>query len=424
MECGSVRVAVQSQQRLMRDVFAASLQARPEFTVVGHTSGLAELVTLCALRRPDVVLVDLRAPTRDFAPPLRALRDSYPDIGVVGVYDEPGVLAKAGRAGMATAVPASHGLDALFALLRTHAGRPPRPGGDRLTDDELDVVWLMNSGHSVAEIADVLGIGPRTVENRKRRIYAKLDVHSQSHAMARTASLGLTRRGRYRSAPVAEADRALLVVVRGPAGSGTDRVVGALVSHGVPFVLDRTRTVSLREYPAGWYSGPMAAVLVEPQPADWLASDALGMPILVVHPEHPDRTVVVEALERGAAAVVAVEEVAAHLVPVLAVVARGYVAIRAAGAAPLVERMAATHSLPALTARETDILLSVQRGESVRQTARALGIAAKTVENTQARMFRKLGVRNRVGALAIAHRLGLLIEARRDGNPLGPVRRT
>jgi DNA-binding CsgD family transcriptional regulator len=61
-----------------------------------------------------------------------------------------------------------------------------------------------------------------------------------------------------------------------------------------------------------------------------------------------------------------------------------------------------------LTPREAAILASVERGESVKQTARALGIAMKTVENLQSRMFRKLGARNRAHAVTIAHRLGLL----------------
>jgi DNA-binding CsgD family transcriptional regulator len=63
---------------------------------------------------------------------------------------------------------------------------------------------------------------------------------------------------------------------------------------------------------------------------------------------------------------------------------------------------------PALTAREYDILRSIGRSHTVRQTARTLGIAVKTVENTQGHLFRKLGVHNRAEALAAAYSLGLL----------------
>jgi DNA-binding CsgD family transcriptional regulator len=68
-----------------------------------------------------------------------------------------------------------------------------------------------------------------------------------------------------------------------------------------------------------------------------------------------------------------------------------------------------THeNVPTLTHREQDILASIARGESVRQTAHALGIAVKTVESEQRQLFFKLRVHNRAQALAEAQRLGLL----------------
>lgn len=65
-------------------------------------------------------------------------------------------------------------------------------------------------------------------------------------------------------------------------------------------------------------------------------------------------------------------------------------------------------SRPRLTAREYDILRSIARSHTMRQTARRLGIAMKTVENTQSHLFQKLGVRNRAEALAAAYTFGLL----------------
>ena len=61
-----------------------------------------------------------------------------------------------------------------------------------------------------------------------------------------------------------------------------------------------------------------------------------------------------------------------------------------------------------LTPRELDILRRIDLGESVKQTARTLSISAKTVENLQSRLFRKLGVRNRAQAVHRAHELVLL----------------
>jgi two-component system, NarL family, nitrate/nitrite response regulator NarL len=78
-----------------------------------------------------------------------------------------------------------------------------------------------------------------------------------------------------------------------------------------------------------------------------------------------------------------------------------------------------TGNLPELTSRESDILQSLANGHSIRQTARVLGIAPKTVENVQTRLFRKLGVRNRSGALTVADAFGLLPVAASAAPPRG-----
>jgi DNA-binding CsgD family transcriptional regulator len=50
---------------------------------------------------------------------------------------------------------------------------------------------LVSSGLTVPEIAKLLGMGPRSVENHKRRIFAKLDANSQALAVSNVASMGL-----------------------------------------------------------------------------------------------------------------------------------------------------------------------------------------------------------------------------------------
>jgi len=83
---------------------------------------------------------------------------------------------------------------------------------------------------------------------------------------------------------------------------------------------------------------------------------------------------------------------------VLRMVSQGYLVVASRPMRPLIGVVRARwdeHSadgeqrLPELTARESDILRSLARGHSIRQTARSLGIAAKTVENVQTRLFRK-----------------------------------
>jgi DNA-binding CsgD family transcriptional regulator len=54
----------------------------------------------------------------------------------------------------------------------------------KLTARELEVLGLVAEGWRTAEVSTELGISPKTVENHKRRIFAKFDVQNQAHAVA------------------------------------------------------------------------------------------------------------------------------------------------------------------------------------------------------------------------------------------------
>ncbi|MDP9483524.1 MAG: response regulator transcription factor [Chloroflexota bacterium] len=61
-----------------------------------------------------------------------------------------------------------------------------------------------------------------------------------------------------------------------------------------------------------------------------------------------------------------------------------------------------------LTARELEILEHIGLGLTVKQVASRLGLSPRTVETHLAKLYRKLGVRNRVQALSRASALGLI----------------
>ena len=67
-----------------------------------------------------------------------------------------------------------------------------------------------------------------------------------------------------------------------------------------------------------------------------------------------------------------------------------------------------TGAQPNLSAREIGVLEYAARGFTVGQIARRLGLSPRTVETHLANAYRKLGVRNRVQALARASGLGLI----------------
>jgi two-component system, NarL family, nitrate/nitrite response regulator NarL len=417
----TIRVAVQSSRRLLRDTLSACLAVRPDVTVVGKVAQLDDVIALCELRRPDVVIVDAGLRLGEVAAQLNTLTRRFPELNVIVTYREASEpeLADACRAGVASLVPESHGLAAVLALLRRRRGRHAKDSRGGLTDRELEIVVLTSSGQSVTEIAGLLGISPLTVENLKRRVYAKLDVNSSLHAAARAASLGMLERRpapAARGRPSAGGDSVVLTVVSGQCCPALDEVVAALVASPLPFVLLQGPGPVAGTHWARWHRGPIVVVLVDPTPAEWDVAAELGVPAILVHSKPLDPPELAEALACGASALVAADRVDDHFLSVLRMVSQGYLVVDSMPMRSLIggvrarwdARESGPLDLPDLTARESDILRSLARGHSIRQTARVLGIAPKTVENIQTRLFRKLGVRNRSGALAVADALGLL----------------
>jgi two-component system, NarL family, nitrate/nitrite response regulator NarL len=423
MAGSATRIAVQSRRRLVRDALCAYLASRPEFTVVGQTASMDTMLALCALRRPDVVLIDAEPAGGPTIAELRQLCAAFPSTQVVVAYTElhPQMLAGAIQAGVSALVPCAHGLASLVRTLRQYpAGTPPVHDGFALTERELEVVSLLGAGHSVPQMAQLMRISPRTVENHKRRIYVKLGVGNQIRAVSQATSMGLIGTGTgdpARPRAGTEPPRTPFVVVCGAPGQGLDRVAEALAGAGMPFVHAEPGT----DWPAADHATdapqPSAVVLIDPEPGGWRVVDEVGAPSLVVLSGQPDLSELADALLRGVRSLVRGDDVATDLAALVTLVAHGYFAMPSEHLDELVRWLGLPGERPAvpeLTTRENDILGSIARGHTVRQTARALGIAVKTVENTQARLFRKLGAHNRSGALTIAYRMGLVDPAGRE----------
>jgi two-component system, NarL family, nitrate/nitrite response regulator NarL len=390
--------------------------------VIGTVEEPDRMPALCELRRPDAVIFDAGSRLHETCRPVNKLMQRFPELNVIVTYRDAAedALTAACRAGVSSLVPESHGLEAVLAVLRRkrgrHAGRS-NPG--EMTDRELDILVLAGSGHSVPEMADLLGISPLTVENVKRRIYAKLDVNSGAHAVSRAASLGILDQhpaptARRREPP--SEDFPVLTVVSGQASPALDQVTQILVANKQPFVLLKDRSRVSQTHWARWHRGPIVAALVDPDEEDWGVVQELAVPAILVHSKTLESSELADALANGATSLVLADLVGEKFLSLLRMTGQGYLVVDSLPMRPLIgavrarwdQRAAGAGDLPELTARESDILRFGAQGYSIRQTARMIGIAPKTVENIQTRLFRKLGVRNRAGAVAVANAFGLL----------------
>ncbi|MBL7498215.1 response regulator [Frankia nepalensis] len=197
------RVVVVDDHPLWRDALSRDLDAAG-FPVVGTAGSVAQALRVVAATRPDLVVLDLSLPDGSGVEVIRALLGEGPFDGSVLVVSASGeqadVLAavKAGASGYlvksarpeelvdavrrtAAGVPVfSAGLAALvLGEMSRAARRPEPPGAPRLTAREVEVLRLVAKGLSARDVAERLGVSPRTVQNHVHNVLSKLQLRNR-----------------------------------------------------------------------------------------------------------------------------------------------------------------------------------------------------------------------------------------------------
>jgi DNA-binding NarL/FixJ family response regulator len=209
-----VRIAIQDRQRLYREGAALLLAREPDLEVVATAATAADLLTVTAETDVDLIVVELDVEDWDACRLVTALRTRHPDVAVVGLL--PGnddiLPARARQAGVRSVLPRNAGLETFLRTVRSlPSPRRCAPAGrivhldvrrPVLSQREVQVLGEIGAGSTTRAVALTMGISPKTVENHKQRIFAKLGVRNQTHAVAVAIRQGLlTPSGRPVAAP-------------------------------------------------------------------------------------------------------------------------------------------------------------------------------------------------------------------------------
>jgi DNA-binding NarL/FixJ family response regulator len=210
----ALRVVIADDQPMMRAGFRAVLEATGNITVVAEAGTGEEAVRVATQHQPDVVLMDIRMPGMDGIEATRRLPTQRVLILTTFGLDEyiidalragasGFVLKDAPTAEVVAAVRAVAAGDAVLSatvtrqLLDQVARRLPAPVSrdsgalDTLTEREQEVLRLLASGLSNAEIATALVVSEATVKSHVSGVLGKLGLRDRVQAVIYAYETGI-----------------------------------------------------------------------------------------------------------------------------------------------------------------------------------------------------------------------------------------
>ena len=193
-----IRVLVADDHTMVREGIIGILKGSDDIDVVGEAGDGAEATRKALETRPDVVVCDVSMPRLNGLEAARRIRETLPEtrVLILTMHDDEEYVLKTVRAGASGYLVKDGAASQLIAGIRALAegksyfgsraranpaevsAKEPDDPYERLTDREREVFQLVVEGRSNAEIAPILAISPKTVDNHRTRLMEKLRIHS------------------------------------------------------------------------------------------------------------------------------------------------------------------------------------------------------------------------------------------------------
>jgi DNA-binding NarL/FixJ family response regulator len=211
----TIRVLVADDQAMVRAGFRMLLAREEDIEVVAEASTGVEAVTMATRSQPNIVLMDIRMPELDGLEATRRILAAHPTarILILTTFDLDEYIYEALKAGASGFVLKDDPPEQLISAIRTVAAgdallsptvtkrviaqftrlsRPEPPKGlDELTAREREILRLIASGLSNAEIGQQLFIGETTVKTHVTHIFQKLNLRDRVQAVVLAYQSGL-----------------------------------------------------------------------------------------------------------------------------------------------------------------------------------------------------------------------------------------
>ena len=208
------RILLADDHTMLLDAFRRLLE--PQCEIVGTANDGRALLELAASTRPDVIVLDIAMPRLNGMDACAQLRRKMPGVRLVflTVNEDPDIAAEAISLGASGYLLKNSASGELFtAIERALAGktyitplvnksvplgvflrRTAKPGAEKLTVRQREVLQLLAEGHPMKEVADLLQVSPRTVAFHKYTIMERLGVKTSAELVQYALEHGMLKK--------------------------------------------------------------------------------------------------------------------------------------------------------------------------------------------------------------------------------------
>jgi DNA-binding NarL/FixJ family response regulator len=210
-----VRVAIVEDQRDIRDGLRFLIDGTPGYACAGAFGAVEPALASLSPANVDIVLMDLGLPGLSGLEGIALLKARHPELRLIAltVYEDTDRIFEALCAGasgyLLKKTPPSRLLECLQDAMQGGAPmspevaarvitlfrefRAPAPPDHDLTPHEVRLLTLLAEGHTFKTAAKTLGNSVNTIAFHMKSVYAKLQVHSKSEAVAKALRTRIVR---------------------------------------------------------------------------------------------------------------------------------------------------------------------------------------------------------------------------------------
>lgn len=217
-----IRVFLADDHAVLRDGIHALIEAQTDMTVVGEASDGQRAIAGCRELQPDVAVLDVAMPGCGGIEATGAIRQSCAAtrVLILTMHETPEILGAAVTAGASGYVAKSTaGRELVGAIRDVHQGRSPirasfagdslpapfeagvapaQPAleSDHLSQREGEVLEGLALGYTNKEIAEQLGLAPKSVDTYRIRLQTKLGLKGRAQLVRYALDHGFLKPGR------------------------------------------------------------------------------------------------------------------------------------------------------------------------------------------------------------------------------------